>query len=155
MYAYIIYMMHIFLYDRIYNYCTCFVRYTRSNLFLGISVPVYTYRKYFFIRGVYYFIYYDSYILRINIYSYYKIFTFLYFFVQKKFTFNATHSSLFSFRTYLFYTAIFILIDLCGLYPISSKSSYLKSSISVIVLLKRNFGNGLGTRSSCGFNGST
>ena len=86
MYAYIIYM-HIFLYDRIYNYCTCFVRYTRSNLFLGISVPVYTYRKYFFIRGSILFIYYDSYILRINIsYSYYKIFTFLYFFVQKKFT---------------------------------------------------------------------
>ena len=77
-------MMHIFLYDRIYNYCTCFVRYTRSNLFLGISVPVYTYRKYFFIRGSILFIYYDSYILRINIYSYYKIFTFLYFFCTKK-----------------------------------------------------------------------
>ncbi len=101
MYAYIIYMMHIFLYDRIYNYCTCFVRYTRSNLFLGISVPVYTYRKYFFIRGSILFIYYDSYILRINIYSYYKIFTFLYFFVQKKFTLMQHHSSLFSFRTYL------------------------------------------------------
>ena len=69
MYAYIIYMMHIFLYERIYNYCTCFVRYTRSNLFLGISVPVYTYRKYFFIRGVYYF-----YLLRFVYFTYKYIF---------------------------------------------------------------------------------
>ena len=79
-------MMHIFLYDRIYNYCTCFVRYTRSNLFLGISVPVYTYRKYFFIRGSILFIYYDSYILRINIYiRIIKYLLFYIFFVQKKF----------------------------------------------------------------------
>ena len=84
MYAYIIYMMHIFLYDRIYNYCTCFVRYTRSNLFLGISVPVYTYRKYFFIRGSILFIYYDSYILRIILYSYFIKYLLFYIFLYKK-----------------------------------------------------------------------
>lgn len=52
------------------------------------------------------------------------------------------------------YTAISILMGLYGLYPMTVKSSYVKSSMFFLSGFKYNLGKALGTRSSCSFNGS-